>query len=132
MQRACEACGKSFNAVRASARFCSDACRKRVARHGGAKPQLSVVESMPERPKNAGSLLGAVMIALEEAKTLETPAGRLAVSLASRIEDPVSMDSGSAVAALSRELRAVMAEALARSSKSSSPLDLIREGLRVV
>ena len=132
MRRACEACGTAFDAQRASARFCSDRCRKRVARSGAPRPQLRVVTEPEPRQRPDGSLLGAVLIALEEAQVLDTPGGRLAVSIATRLDDPNSTDSGSAVAALSRELRAVMAEATARSEKSSSPLDRIREGLRVV
>lgn len=130
MTSTCECCGRDYSAKRATSRFCSDVCRMR-AKRGGSAPKLRAVTDLPKR-HHAGSLLGSVMIALEEAKALETPAGRLAVSLATRIDDPESNDSGSAVASLSRELRAVLGEALARSSKSASPLDEIRAGLRVV
>ena len=131
MTNACECCGREYTAKRSTSRFCSDLCRMRQ-RRSGRPPRLRVVESKPERLEVPGSLLGSVMIALEEAKSLESPAGRLAVSLATRLEDPDSTDSGSAVASLSRELRAVLAEALARSSKSASPLDAIRATLRAI
>ena len=132
MTRTCEMCGKPFETKRPDAKTCSSTCRVRLSRSGGSAPKLRVVVPMEDRPTRGGSLLGSVVVALEEAKALETPAGRLAVSLATRIDDPESNDSGSAVASLSRELRAVLGEALARSSKSASPLDEIRAGLRVV
>ena len=131
MDRVCECCGRSYSAKRSTSRFCSDVCRMRSKRAGNA-PKLRVVTPAEERPRPDGSLLGSVLVTLSEAKVLDTPAGRLAVSLATRLDDPNSMDSGSAVAALSRELRAVMVEATVRVTKSASPLDSIREGLRVV
>ena len=135
MQMTCQLCGRSFAAKSKRAKFCSDKCRMRNHYVGGSadKPNLRVVESpADERPRPDGSLLGSVLVTLSEAKALDSPAGRLAVSLATRLDDPNAMDSGSAVAALSRELRAVMAEATARAKSSTSPLALIREGLRVV
>lgn len=130
MTRSCDCCGREYEAKRSTSRYCSDVCRMRIKR-GPNSPRLTVVEST--EPRTPGSLLGSVMVELEAAGVLDTGAGRLAVKLATRIDDPNSNDSGSAVAALSRELRAVMAEAVTgRSTGSANPLDRLREGLRVV
>ena len=125
MTRICDCCGREYSAKRATSRFCSDVCRMRMKRSGKA-PILRVVEALPERLETPGSLLGATLIALQEAGTLETPGGRLAVSLATRLDDPNSSDSGSAVAALSRELRAVLAELSALKKVELNPLEALR------
>ena len=131
MQRVCDCCGRTYEAKRSTSRYCTDICRMRAKR--GTPMPLHVVERPAEQqPKPDGSLLGSVLVALNEAGTIDAPAGRLAAQLAARLCDPNANDSGSAVAALARELRAVLAEAIPTRAASASPLDAIREGLRVV
>jgi len=58
---------------------------------------------------------------LRSAGQLNSALGAQAVRLAERMESP--FDTGSAIAALSRELRAVMTEALQDASRAVDPLD---------
>jgi hypothetical protein len=66
-------------------------------------------------------LVAAIRRELEGARRLDTALGRQAMRLAERMHS--MMDTGSAVAALSRELRAVMAEALAGVPAKADGLD---------
>lgn len=126
MTSTCECCGREYVAKRSTSRFCSDVCRMRSKR-GGSAPKLRVVKAgdSPTR-KHDSSLLGSVMIELEQMGHLETAGGRIAITLATRLDNPDSTDSGSAVASLTRELRAVLAELASRKVASADPMDELR------
>lgn len=112
----CAACGKPFETQYKIAKFCGATCRKRKQRRG------AVVEALPPPVQpESGSLADAVRVELQAAGRLDTALGRQAVLLAERASSP--FDTGSAIAAVSRELRAVMAEALKDSSAVADPLD---------
>jgi hypothetical protein len=116
MKVSCAACGRSFDAERKTAKYCGPTCRKRKQRRGAS------VDALPAPPQPiAQSLADAVRADLELAGRLDTALGRQAVQLAERMASP--FDTGSAIAALSRELRAVMSEALKDSSTAADPLD---------
>lgn len=117
MQRRCGRCGTTFTAKTSRAMYCSAACRvansrdrnksaaepkrKRKARE---KPvEKSVVEPPPGR---AGSLVESVRRRVRGSTS--DPLAQIAIALAQRIEDS-DKDSGSGVAALSRELRSTLA-----------------------
>lgn len=123
MTRACAWCGGSFEAVRSTAKYCSSSCRAKasnaVKRGGPAAPKAAPapVADLPVR----NTLAEAVRNELEAAERLETFLGAQAVALAGRID--AGGDTGSAVAALSKELRAVMDAALAGAPKAADALD---------
>lgn len=104
MQRKCDICGDDFEAKRKDARTCSSTCRNNRAR-GAAKKPL----------RGEDSLVGATRRELEEAGKADTVLGQLALSLAGRMSGTVT-----GLAALSKEFRAVKAEALGASSAGSS------------
>jgi hypothetical protein len=116
MKVSCAACGKPFDAQRKTARYCGPACRKRKQRRGAAIETLPPPVEVP-----SGSLADTVRDELTSAGRLNTALGAQAVRLAERMESP--FDTGSAIAALSRELRAVMTEALQDASRAVDPLD---------
>lgn len=69
-------------------------------------------------------VVAAVWRELAAAGQAETPLGRLALLLAARLGSPA--DTGSATAALSKELRAVVAAALAAAPAAADPVDELR------
>lgn len=73
---------------------------------------------------DGGGLAGAIQRELSAAGRLDTYLGQQALMLADRIGS--SMDTGSSVAALSRELREVMAKALDGVKVAADPLDELR------
>ena len=118
MKVTCGNCGKPFEAQRATAKFCGGTCRQRANRRAANKPR-------PEPPPAAAippeSLVDAVRRELDAAGRLEHPLGLQALMLAERMCSP--FDTGSAVASVSKELRAVMDAALADAPKAADSLD---------
>lgn len=74
--------------------------------------------------RQRNSITAAVRAELESASKLDTHLGQLAVTLAGRID--AGDDSGGGVAALSRELREVMAHAVTGAAIPGDPLDELR------
>lgn len=130
MQKPCETCSTPFEYGNNKARFCSDKCRKRAARRLAKVVEFpaQTPELTPQNDPNQAqstpisSLLGKIRSTLAESGVLETPNGQLALKLAERLETQTN-DSGSSVAALSKELRMVMAEALNRVVAADDPID---------
>lgn len=94
----CGACGQPFEAKRSTAKYCDATCRQRARR-------------MPEsaKVKAPQSSLGAVTEReLTKVGKLDTVAGQQAMALARRLANPAG-ETGSAVAALSRELSRLLA-----------------------
>lgn len=118
MQRACDSCGERYEAKRPSSRFCTPRCRKRHQRNPG--PDSGPV-AVPAVPFGDSALVTATKAELLAAGKLDTVLGQQAVRLAERMCG--LMDTGSAIASLSRELRAVMAEALADAPKAGDAMD---------
>ena len=119
-------CGKTFATRSNRARYCSDRCRKRAQRSGGGE----VVELPAKVGQVEGSSLaqaGPVELATVEALTaadrLETPHGAMALSLARRMDEP-GLDTGSALAAVSRQLDAILTVALRGAGAASAPQQL--------
>ena len=86
----------------------------------GAKP----VEQSP-KPVTAGSVANLTRSELETAGRLETALGQSALAIAVRI-DAADTEAGSAMAALVREHRAALAEALKGAYAVANPLDELR------
>lgn len=114
-------CGKPYIAERARSKYCSVKCRTAATR----ARQRGEVESAPDAPatSNAG-LVSVVERVLVEADRLDTVAGQMAVQLAKSASTPGATPS--AVAAATRELRAVMDEALRGVAVASDPLDEVK------
>jgi hypothetical protein len=75
------------------------------------------------KPKAPGSVVESVRAELETAGRLDNSLGQQALSLASRLDGGSSFDTGSALAAVSRELRSVMELALRDATTVADPLD---------
>lgn len=130
-RRSCDVCSREYVAQRRSSRFCSDTCRKRNLRRPGVDEVADVVEipaapaPEPARPPRL-ALTATTAAELEAAGRLETVLGQQAMVLARRIDGAAALETGSAVASLSREFRAVMAEALAGVRAAADPVDELR------
>jgi len=107
--KTCEApdCDVEFEPARSTARFHTATCRQRAARARKAADAHEIDEAKTDTLAEHG-LVKAVRTELEQAKKDQTFSGQLAIQLARRLANPE--ESGST--ALSKELRAVMAEAL--------------------
>lgn len=117
MQRACERCGKVFAARRSTARYCSGACRsaadkarRRAVRRGEAPP--APVVTLPSAAVAMAGESVEVAVRRELGSDAGSALGAQALLLARRLDRQVDT-SGSAVATLSRQLQALMHEAVA-------------------
>lgn len=115
-QRSCDTCGNTYQAKQARSRFCSDVCR---AKNNG-KPAGAHLVSVPT---GEDDLTRTTREALEAAKRLDTPMGQAVLALAVSI----GSESGSAKAALVREFRATLSEALDGAGAKADPLDLLAQ-----
>lgn len=109
----CEQCGKPARGPRS--RLC-ETCRKREQR--GAR-----VIPIAEKQEPQGPLGKAALAELEEAGRSESLLGQQVLDMAVRLD--TGAVTGSAAAALHRELRATMEAALA-ASQAASPVDELR------
>jgi hypothetical protein len=129
MRKTCEVCPTEFEAKRASAKYCSEKCKKRAQRRPGGVSAAKVLplpgEPASEPAMSGGGLTGASTAELEAAGRLETAAGQAVLTLARRI-DASGGETGSALASLVREHRAALAEAVRGAAKAADPLDELR------
>lgn len=110
----CAACATDFVGKNSRAKYCSDTCRKRGLRGGTA----------PAKAKPSG-LVAVTRRDLEQADRLETVLGQQAMGLAEKLSS--GRDTGSAMAALSKEFRAVLDAALDGAVVVSDGLDELAE-----
>lgn len=122
MRTTCVACGAEFTATK-PARFCSDRCRKRVAR-GTVVP---LDRRRPRPPQESpGRLQEATRAHLEAAGVESTPFGVAAVLLAADLESP---ETPAAVkATVSKAFRETLAAATTGARRGSS-VDELRDEL---
>lgn len=126
MEINCAHCGKTFQPQRRSAKYCGTPCRTRATRaRAAAGIPVTTAAAAPAPAREHRGLVESVESALGEANRLATWAGRQALLLADRLESG-SFDTGSAAAAVSKELRAVMAEALGDVEEDADPVDELR------
>lgn len=125
MQRSCDACGRSYEAKRATSKYCGSNCRTRVSRAGGA-PQPKVVVALDRPTGLLGDLVDVTRRRLEAVDRLDTVLGLQAVFLADQLVNGGRAESGSSLASLSKELRAVMDAALEGVAKAADPVDELR------
>lgn len=129
MEITCARCAQPFSAKSKRARFCSVKCRTQATRaRAQGQPEESPLAVKPKRtrkpkPPTSGTL-AAVVAELTDAGRLDTSAGQAAVALATRIDQGAESSSG--LAALTREMRAAMAEALANVAQAGDALDELR------
>jgi hypothetical protein len=124
-KRKCDSCTKTYEAKTARSKYCSPTCRVRASR--GAVVLSLQPPSQPEAdpPKaDAAGIAPAVARQLEAAKRLDTPLGQAALTLARRIDS--SRDTGAAMASMTRELRATLADALQGVAQEGNRVDDLR------
>ena len=131
MERSCDLCGTAYTPQRATSKYCGTTCRTRAtrARQSGRPiltkfPSPAAPRSLPD-PDEDG-LVASTRRQLEQAGRLDTIAGQTALLLAQRLAEARSMDTGSSLAAVSKELRSVVAEALAGVAVEDDPVDELR------
>jgi hypothetical protein len=131
MEKDCARCGKPFESRQSAARFCSKVCRNQAnrARAQGQPESLAPKPKRARKPKAQTEdfptgTLGAVIAELTAAGRLQTSAGQAAIALASRID--AGAESSSGLAALTREMRAAMAQATANVAQAGDALDELR------
>jgi len=115
MARPCECCGETMQASSARKRFCSTTCRVKAheARRSGGVASISGAPAVTVPAALEHAILGV----LEQVGREASPLGASALLLGRRID--AGNDPGSALAALNRELRATLAEALRGEVRSS-------------
>ena len=120
--RLCEVCGTPYEASRPSARFCNVNCRVKAHRDPGAvrgPSELSVSsESGP-----VGLMVVAVRSELAAAGRDGSYLGAVALTLADRMDGSKSIMG---YAAMAKELRATMDQALAGVKVAADPVDELR------
>lgn len=123
MQRKCDRCGKSFVGQRSTAKYCSASCRS-LASQTRVRGR-EVVQLPAPVPASSSGVVAAVEAELLAAGKLSSYGGQLAMRLAHRL-DVSTADTGSALAAVSKELDRVMVALLSDVRKEPDALDEIR------
>jgi hypothetical protein len=124
MEITCQSCSTRFNARR-DAKFCSARCRNRGHRLGGASVAEVVPLSGPDpAAPDVKPLVATVEKKLRAAERLETPAGQMALVLAERLA--AGLDTGSALATLSKQLSSLLEDALAGAKVEPDALDELK------
>jgi hypothetical protein len=125
-KRACDQCGTKHDRMRSP--FCTRACQMRWKRAHPDRTEPAGVDaqaalpSAPAASPHLGPVLMTTMTVLVEAKRHETPGGTAALALAMRIDHPYG-ETGSSLAALVREHRAALADALRGAAVKDDPID---------
>lgn len=130
MQRTCDNCATSYEARRATSRYCSGACRTQAGRRAaaGGKPVAKLVPPAPSEVRELGPIEASSSAELSAAGRLTSSAGQRALALARLLDAPPAGTLG-AVAGWSREHGAAMASALVNveQRQAKSALELARE-----
>lgn len=129
--KTCAGCGRSFEAGNARRRTCSDRCRKSASRKSRIAPVGEPADPIVSAETAPGRLWRATFAELTAADRVDTPLGQLALEHAAALDNPQRGDTGSARAALSKEYRAALAEAMKDAETESDELDDILESANV-
>lgn len=124
----CVVCDTPFQPTRSTAKYCSPRCKKRAADKRKADA-ATPASPRPAETSRSSALVDQVRAELESAGRLETVIGRQAVLLATRLETNTN-DTGGSAAAVSKELRAVMAEAMAGVHEATDPVQQSQDELK--
>ena len=119
MRKQCTVCSEPFEAKRNTAKYCSPRCRVRAAR----QPKPEPAATMPADPDS--ELWTATLGELAAAARVASASGQAALLLARRL-DSAAVETGSSVAAMVREHRAALADALKGAAAEANPLDELR------
>jgi hypothetical protein len=115
-----------FDAKRAAAKFCGDRCRKRAQRQrqpdGGPAREPVPLPAASAIPAGVEAAVGAELAA---AGRTGTSSGQSALALARRIDGGAG-EPASGLAAMVRELRAAVADAVKDGQGAVNPLDELR------
>jgi hypothetical protein len=95
----CEQCGETFEAARSSRKYCGDRCRQQGRRRATEEEAEATEPRLP-------LIVEMTISELEQLGKTHTVLGAQALTLATRMTS--MKDTGSAIAALSRELDRVM------------------------
>lgn len=138
MDRACDVCGITYTAKRASSRYCSPRCKTRAHRASDAvkaqptskaqpRPEAPVVPIPTPEPAEAlaVSVAESTRRALVELGRLESPLGQATMVLARRLDNPGS-DTGAGLASLAKQYQATFAVATEGAKVEEDPLDELR------
>jgi hypothetical protein len=128
MKRDCDACGKRYEAKSKRSRFCARVdCRRARDRERRRRERGAEVVPLGAAivAGETGEVEGATLEQLTSAGRLETAAGRNALVLARRL-DAGGLDTGSSVAALSKQHLSALSEALAGAIVVADAVDELR------
>ncbi len=133
-RRACDACGSLYQPLRVSSRYCGGTCRKRAQRSGVAASKDPARAPAPRAraPRSSGevsSVRAAVLAELKAAGKETSALGQQALTVASRL-DASHAETGSSLAAVSKELRSLLAEAVGVAKPAGDSLDMLAEQRR--
>lgn len=118
--RVCEVCGAAFEARTARARFCSNTCTQRSRRATRDRSRIRLAPPLVVPP----SMEAALRRDLNDAGLLDTVGGQQALLLVERMGS--AEESGASVAALSKELRALLAVLFETATTVEDPLEALR------
>lgn len=119
MRKQCAVCPAEFEAKRKTAKYCSPRCRVRAAR----QPKPEPAATMPVDPDS--ELWTATLDELTSAARVASASGQAALLLARRLDSGLT-ETGSSMAAMIREHRAALADALKGARAKTNPLDELR------
>lgn len=116
----CRACGTEFEAVRATARYCSERCKKRGQRSRVSAPVVSL--DSRRRAERVAAMSGEVhdvesAVRAELGDHIASVLGQQALLLARRLDSQID-PSGAAVASLSKQLTDLVGRALDKAGAS--------------
>ena len=125
MDKECEFCSKSFTAQRSTARFCSTTCRVKAstARKNGENV-VDLPQIVAETPRSS-DLVETITRQLTDAGKIDTYAAQQCLVMARKMQNSV-LDTGSATAALSKEIDRLMTALLADVEVEEDALDKIQ------
>lgn len=135
MKKNCTTCGNLFEAKRSTAKYCSDRCRVQAQRRAGSDKSdgkviafglAAVPPTSREEGRGPGPLESAALAELEAVGRAGTLAGGVVLALARRIDQAGPDDTGSGFAALTKELRASLAAAVA-GAETADGIDRVRQ-----
>lgn len=129
MEKVCEHCQRGYEARRKDSRYCGDTCRSRASleRTSGVvkAPVVPLPSAAPDpaTPSPPVGVVASIEKRLAAFDRLDTVHGQRALFLADRMTREFS---GSAVAALSKELTVVLELALEGVAQAADPLDELK------
>lgn len=135
VKRHCDSCGKEYQPERKTSKYCGPTCRVRASRGAVVRPigsarssKSKTVVVSDQQLSDASSVTEMMKIDLRKADRLNTVLGQAALTLSLRIDS--GRDTGSALASLTKEMRATYELAMRGTQSDDSPLDeLMRKRL---